>query len=307
MSTEQEKMTEYNHTDAGTLLREKRESLGLTQQQVAQRLKLKVTLIQKLESNDCGEEQVATFIRGYYRSYAKVVSLDENLVLAALDHAGDAQHEEQEMQSFSRKRNVAKHNSRVMKVTWGIFAVIFGISSVWWWQNQQQDTLSIALSEAAKNNEQVEVVAEVSEPTAIAPVEVEEVVTLNADSVVSASDSALVAGTEAEEANTDESLLAAEEVIAEPVEPDVVIPALPAGHKAMELGFSADCWIQVKDANGKILSSGLQKPGQQVSLTGKAPFKIILGAPEGVTMTFASEPVDLSGYTSGKVAKFTLP
>ncbi|MGL5109148.1 MAG: RodZ domain-containing protein, partial [Vibrio ordalii] len=29
--------------------------------------------------------------------------------------------------------------------------------------------------------------------------------------------------------------------------------------------------------------------------------------PESVSMTFASEPVDLSGYTSGKVARFTLP
>jgi cytoskeleton protein RodZ len=71
--------------------------------------------------------------------------------------------------------------------------------------------------------------------------------------------------------------------------------------------FKADCWIQVKDTNGKTLVSGTHKPGQDVELTGKAPFKVILGAPEGVTMTFASEPVDLSGYTSGKVARFTLP
>ena len=72
------------------------------------------------------------------------------------------------------------------------------------------------------------------------------------------------------------------------------------------MSFTTDCWIQVKDANGKTLVVGTRKPGQDVSLIGEAPFSIILGAPEGVSMTFASEPVDLSGYTAGKVARFTL-
>jgi cytoskeleton protein RodZ len=71
--------------------------------------------------------------------------------------------------------------------------------------------------------------------------------------------------------------------------------------------FSADCWIQVKDAAGKTLSTGIKKVGQTLNFSGTAPYKVILGAPESVSMTFASEPVDLSGYTSGKVARITLP
>ncbi|WP_229767170.1 RodZ domain-containing protein, partial [Vibrio cholerae] len=73
------------------------------------------------------------------------------------------------------------------------------------------------------------------------------------------------------------------------------------------MNFSADCWIQVKDATGKILSTGVKKAGQSVSLSGQRPYKLVLGAPEGVSITLASEPVDLSGYTSGKVARLTLP
>ena len=95
--------------------------------------------------------------------------------------------------------------------------------------------------------------------------------------------------------------------VIEAAEEEQPAPVVPEGMTLLTMKFKADCWIQVKDTNGKTLVSGTHKPGQDVELTGKAPFKVILGAPEGVTMTFASEPVDLSGYTSGKVARFTLP
>ena len=116
--------------EAGTLLKNKRESLGLTQKQISDRLKLRVTLIQQIEENQFETDQVATFMRGYIRSYAKYVNLDQKVVLNALHHTGDAQHQEQEMLSFSRKTKTEKHNSRIMLLTWSIFAVIVGISSL---------------------------------------------------------------------------------------------------------------------------------------------------------------------------------
>lgn len=139
MNTEQETQTQETVAlaiEAGTLLKNKRESLGLTQKQISDRLKLRVTLIQQIEENQFESDQVATFMRGYIRSYAKYVNLDEKIVLNALHHSGDAQHQEQEMLSFSRKTKTEKHNSRIMLLTWSIFAVIVGISSLWWWQNQ---------------------------------------------------------------------------------------------------------------------------------------------------------------------------
>ena len=87
--------------------------------------------------------------------------------------------------------------------------------------------------------------------------------------------------------------------------PEVVKPEPIANELVMQ--FSADCWIQVKDATGKTLSTGIKKAGQSLNLSGQTPYKVVIGAPEAVSMTFASEPVDLSGYTSGKVARITLP
>ncbi|MFA0545382.1 cytoskeleton protein RodZ [Vibrio splendidus] len=310
MNTEQETQTQETVApaiEAGTLLKNKRESLGLTQKQISDRLKLRVTLIQQIEENQFESDQVATFMRGYIRSYAKYVNLDEKVVLNALHHSGDAQHQEQEMLSFSRKTKTEKHNSRIMLLTWSIFAVIVGISSLWWWQNQQQDTLSQSLANTESSEE---LVVEESLDPELTSLEVIEAEQNTETSPVAENSDELTEVSSAEDSVIDpveviEEAPEAADVASVTAEPETVAPEAVVNELVMQ--FSADCWIQVKDASGKTLSTGIKKAGQTLNLSGTAPYKVILGAPEGVSMTFASEPVDLSGYTSGKVARITLP
>ncbi|EOW0802009.1 cytoskeleton protein RodZ [Vibrio parahaemolyticus] len=317
-------MTEHENTnevplsiEAGTLLKNKRESLGMTQKQVADRLRLRVSVIEDIENNRFESQQVATFTRGYLRSYAKFVGLDEKVVLVALEQTADVKPKEQEieMQSFSRKTKHEKHNSRIMLLTWVIAIVIIGISAAWWWQNQQENSLAQVVAEAN---------VETSQPSAdeIADIDLmteEELIASTPAELVASNNTASESESSINAAQTDEVVSAeTEELTTEATQEPVAVieaaeevqdasPVVPEGMTLLTMKFKADCWIQVKDTNGKTLVSGTQKPGQDVELTGKAPFKVILGAPEGVTMTFASEPVDLSGYTSGKVARFTLP
>ncbi|EHH1215928.1 cytoskeleton protein RodZ [Vibrio parahaemolyticus] len=315
-------MTEHENTnevplsiEAGTLLKNKRESLGMTQKQVADRLRLRVSVIEDIENNRFESQQVATFTRGYLRSYAKFVGLDEKVVLVALEQTADVKPKEQEieMQSFSRKTKHEKHNSRIMLLTWVIAIVIIGISAAWWWQNQQENSLAQVVAEANVETSQpsADEIADIDlmteeELIASTPAELAASNNTASESSINAAQTDEVVPAETEESTTEATqepvalTEAAEEV-------QEASPVVPEGMTLLTMKFKADCWIQVKDTNGKTLVSGTQKPGQDVELTGKAPFKVILGAPEGVTMTFASEPVDLSGYTSGKVARFTLP
>ncbi|WP_260847356.1 cytoskeleton protein RodZ, partial [Vibrio parahaemolyticus] len=301
--------------EAGTLLKNKRESLGMTQKQVADRLRLRVSVIEDIENNRFESQQVATFTRGYLRSYAKFVGLDEKVVLVALEQTADVKPKEQEieMQSFSRKTKHEKHNSRIMLLTWVIAIVIIGISAAWWWQNQQENSLAQVVAEANVETSQpsADEIADIDlmteeELIASTPAELAASNNTASESSINAAQTDEVVPAETEESTTEATqqpvavIEAAEEI-------QDASPVVPEGMTLLTMKFKADCWIQVKDTNGKTLVSGTQKPGQDVELTGKAPFKVILGAPEGVTMTFASEPVDLSGYTSGKVARFTLP
>lgn len=331
MSVEQQTpVQEENKIEAGTILKQKREELGLTQQQVADRLRLRRSIIENIELNQFESEQVATFTRGYLRSYARVVGIKESVVLCALDDCGEAQHEEHEMQSFSQKTNKEKHDSRIMTLTWGIFAIIVGISSVWWWQNQENSAVELTTAteqemkieqELAENNEldfaavEPSLINESPEGQQVVEQPLEEVTTP-------------VETATAEPEIVEQPTEVAQEII-EPAEPEVVTeqvtePVVVAEQKQpekesenssapaivanlLEMSFSDDCWIQVKDATGKTLATGIKKAGQDLQVSGERPYNVILGAPENVSMTLSSEPVDLSGYTSGKVARFTLP
>ncbi|EKO3905155.1 RodZ domain-containing protein [Vibrio fluvialis] len=303
MNTEQDNITESTpKVQPGTLLKEKREALGLTQKQVADRLRLRVTIIQNIEENNFDSDLVATFTRGYLRSYAKAVGLAEHLVLDAFEESVTPEPQEQTMQSFSKKTKREKHDSRIMTITWIILLVIIGMSSLWWWQNNEQDTLK-----PEQGNEAVSAVADQAAAPATEEVQ-PEFNTIEPTQAEAQSDAQPSEEPTGDEMAMEDPAPAQEEAVVEPQ----TTPAAPAAAEAtsgdlLTMNFSSDCWVQVKDATGKTLSTGIKKAGETLNLRGQKPLQVILGAPEGVSVTFASEPVDLSGYTSGKVARFTLP
>ncbi|TMX47195.1 cytoskeleton protein RodZ [Vibrio sp. Hep-1b-8] len=306
---------------AGTLLKNKREQLGLSQKQIADRLRLRLSIIENIENNNFASDQVATFTRGYLRSYAKAVGIEESAVLCALDGCEETKPEPQEMKSFSRKTKREAHDSRIMTLTWGIFAVIIGISSVWWWQNQETTMLDltsqteqeIELEQQAANQELDFTTLESAQPQPEAALDANADDVPEVEPVLEQPDSQAPLETEivpevAKQAQPEKQL---EQNVntteAEPVSESVQSTQSDTVVNLLKLTFSDDCWIQVKDSSGKTLSTGVKKAGQTLELSGNLPYSVILGAPENVSMTLASEPVDLSGYTSGKVARFNLP
>jgi len=68
-------------TSAGTILAQKREEWGLSIQEVAANLNLSTETIEALEADEYDSLPGTTFIKGYIRSYAKLLQLDvENLM-----------------------------------------------------------------------------------------------------------------------------------------------------------------------------------------------------------------------------------
>lgn len=74
----------------------------------------------------------------------------------------------------------------------------------------------------------------------------------------------------------------------------------------LTLQFSAECWLEVTDANGKRLAYGTRQAGQNERLTGTAPFKVLLGNAAAAKVQLNDVAVDLSGYAAGRVARLTL-
>lgn len=65
----------------GARLRNAREQLGLSQQAVAERLCLKVSTVRDIEEDKAPADLASTFLRGYIRSYARLVHIPEEELL----------------------------------------------------------------------------------------------------------------------------------------------------------------------------------------------------------------------------------
>jgi cytoskeleton protein RodZ len=70
--------------NVGMTLREAREALGMSVHDVADRIKFAPRQVEALEANDYAHLPQATFLRGFVRSYARVLQVDEVALLAAL-------------------------------------------------------------------------------------------------------------------------------------------------------------------------------------------------------------------------------
>ena len=75
----------------------------------------------------------------------------------------------------------------------------------------------------------------------------------------------------------------------------------------LTMTFSGDCWVNVVDATGERIAYGVKVAGKVMPLTGVPPFEITLGAPHVVSIIYNDQPVDLSHFKPGRVARFTLP
>ncbi|KLV05985.1 XRE family transcriptional regulator [Photobacterium aquae] len=325
MNTEQnEERTTEDIMLPGDMLRQAREAQGYSQKDVASRLRLRLSVVNDIEQNNFEQAQLATFTRGYVRSYARFVGIDEAEILARLDQLGQAQPQEQEMQSFSRRTKREAHDNRIMRLTWVLAALFIGLTGVWWWQSLHmspeaelpatlttQQPLDESLANSGTNQAAVVTVSPDANPveeasvvtTVDSPLEAKVMPAgdLNSEPKAEFADS-FTDPEPAEPAIVDSAdSLAAEQVTEVVPEAPVVVAT------GLELTFSGDCWIDIRDAKGRRLDSGIKKAGEVLKLDGDAPFKIVLGAPGVVSMSYKGEPVDLSRYPAGKVARLKLP
>ncbi|MGF1904818.1 RodZ domain-containing protein [Aliivibrio salmonicida] len=279
----------------GQLLKNAREASNLTLEDISARLRLRVEVLEQIEADQFDMGKLATFTRGYYRSYAKAVNVPEMAVLNGLDILGKAQIEEHDMQSFSRKTKREKHDNRIMKLTWVIFALILSMSVLWWWQEQAQFETAEATSHVEEINKEEAVITD-----ELADSSTESAVALD-DGIDTLESSDTVVAPLAETTVTDEATDSIETPTVSEQAQEAIIT------DDVVITFNSDCWLQVKDAANNRLYSGVKKSNQTLKLTGKAPYELVIGAPNAVTLSYKGKPVNLSAYPAGKVARLTLP
>ncbi|AGB77177.1 hypothetical protein D782_1156 [Enterobacteriaceae bacterium strain FGI 57] len=313
----------------GSRLRNAREQLGLSQQAVAERLCLKVSTVRDIEEDKAPAELASTFLRGYIRSYARLVHIPEEELLPMMEKQAPVRAAKvAPMQSFSLGKRRKKRDGWLMSFTWLVLFVVVGLTVAWWWQNhkaQQEeittmaDQSSVELNNSSNTGSQ-DVPLDTGATSAPATADNTAPATTPADTAATqtpattatpapatdAQNNAVVAPSQA---NVDPAATAQTTApVATGLPTDPAQPATPAADpNALVMNFTADCWLEVTDATGKKLFSGMQRKDGNLNLVGQAPYKLKIGAPAAVQIQYQGKPVDLSRFIrTNQVARLTV-
>lgn len=264
--------------DIGATLRMAREQKQITKEFAATQLKLRVATLDCLEDNRYEDLPGDTFIRGYIRSYANLLGLDGEDIARnyqATPVPGK--------NNYAPIKNIERANkTRFIQVLFLLLVVVLAGLGYYWWQEQKP-------------------VTQVSSPlpTRSAEVQVE-----GADGVLHIQ-SLDELNAKTAEMELEEVALTEPEPVAAPSPQTAATPAA-AQENLLQFSFIEDCWIRVIDMHGNEIASGLKRAGEELSLTGKAPFEIHLGYAPGVFITYNGKQVDFDSSIRGNVARIKL-
>jgi cytoskeleton protein RodZ len=94
-----------------------------------------------------------------------------------------------------------------------------------------------------------------------------------------------------------------------PAAPTASTPAaaLP-GAGGLQFQTTGESWIEVRDADGRVLLSRLVAPGEQITgLQGALPLRLVVGNAIAVRVSFGQQAIDLTPFTRDNVARLQWP
>ena len=283
----------------GAMLREARKALSLSQEYISSKLNLKIGLVQNIEDDIFDPSMPVTFNRGYLVNYAKLVGVEVEDVLAGYDALDAATIQRSEMLSFSKETAKQAEHSRVMWLSYLIVAVLVGLTVLWWLQESRQqvdDSSNVIPNTAPAKAEDVsdDVAATSIEPSSLG----DEPTLVNDDT--QASEKKNDASSDANN-NIEVSANTVVNDISQPEEPKIPVISTAV------FTFKGDCWVNIYDATGERIAWGVKKSGYVMTIQGEAPLRITVGKPELTSIIFNDQPVDMSAFNRGNIAKFNLP
>jgi len=287
----------------GHLLRQARDDMGLSQKEAARDLHLTSKVINAIEESDFTVIPSFVFARGYIRSYARHVGLDGQGLVDAFDTAYGVPNNSAKPRSAVQKLGrQSKPSDTWVKLVSIVFVIGLLVASVVWWQSQNGGLMSSQLTSTA---------TQVTDGDALDGALDTEEDALDLSLLV-ANESEVEASVPAEQAQpvVDEVVeLAAEQVLAiAPAIIDVPAAALLAPNEAqLVMVFDKDCWVEIKDGNGKMILSDLYSAGDTITQVVTAPIEVLLGRSSGVEkFTFDGQLIDLEPFTRKDIARLTL-
>jgi cytoskeleton protein RodZ len=331
-----------NRVNPGETLRQARESNGWSLAEVALKLNLTTTSLSNLEAGAFDKLPGHTFARGYIRAYAKLLGMDQAVLVQQFDQSTGTDSQGSNVHSLGRIEEPVRVSHTILRIVSLLLLVAVIGGGFVWWQDQTsmrtKDLIGLAPEhvevEGADGTTQIHPLDEPEDqavvegqaeggtalalPQADAPTEapVETQATAPAAPVAPANPAApvhatapVVAAPVTPATPAPAAPAATAPVVTAPVAPVAPAPAAAApvaGQGQVQVQFTSDCWTQVTDGSGKVLFSGLKRKGDSLAVNGKPPFAVRLGFARGAQVSYNGQPVDVAPFTSGETARLKL-
>ncbi|MDX1466513.1 MAG: DUF4115 domain-containing protein [Halomonas sp.] len=317
----------------GELLRRERESQGLDRDEVADALNLRPAVIQGLENDSYEEVPVPAYRRGYLRSYAQLLGIDDREVLDAYKANFGSNDAEQRVTPVQINRPPSRLGAWLFRlVTLLVIAGMIGLTLMWWQSrggsqpptpgdsgpvavDRLDGSTTITEDPAAESDELPPLPEQDSDLGLVdesasddAPAQAPTPAGDRAQSPAEGSAEPAADG----EATTDESTTQTADVgeapasdVAASSEADEATETVD--RTVLELTFNEQSWTEIFDADNQRIFVGLQQPGTSARVEGTPPFRLTVGNATGVELNWGGEPVDLTARAgANNVARFTL-
>ncbi|NVZ72507.1 RodZ domain-containing protein [Pseudomonas costantinii] len=318
-----------NRVNPGETLRQARESNGWSLAEVALKLNLTSTSLASLEAGAFDKLPGHTFARGYIRAYAKLLGIDQAVLVQEFDQFTGTDSQGSNVHGLGRIEEPVRVSHTILRIVSLLLLIaVIGGGFVWWQDQTSQrskDLTSNAMEhvevESADGTTQIHPLDEPEDQAAAeglaapqAPVAAEqatpEATNTSPAAIAAVSAPAVPATPIAPVAQAHIPAVPAQApAAAAPAAPAIsppTTPALIAGDGHIQITFVADCWTQVTDGNGKVLFSGLKRKGDTLDQGGKPPLTLRLGFARGAQVAYNGQPVDVAPFTSGETARLKL-
>jgi len=282
MSEEQDKPVEEKPEPVpegpigGERLAQARRELQISVVEVAKELHLDEPKVRALERNEFEVLGAPVFAKGHLRKYAQLVGVDESDIFTdyyKMTHTA-------ELPPVVIGRPQVRRELSPGPWIALIIVVLVALASYWWFAIESKESLPGILPEETQPPPQQpqqsnEATGSIESPVVVDAATIEE----HPEPVT----------------------------VQLQTEPEQAPEPVAEGQTRVSLGFSGDCWTEITDATGERLFFGMGQTGRNVDLTGTAPFTVLFGNVENVSVRVDGRDYPILPNTPGsRTARLTI-
>jgi cytoskeleton protein RodZ len=261
----------------GLQLKAEREKRGMSLQKAADELHLDAWVIEALETGDYQRIGPTVYAKGHLKRYAGLLGLPAAAIMAGYEARGSSA-PAVTLTAQSARMAGAKHEPQLSNLSPGrTFGAVVGalvLLGVFWWRPWHQRATGPAVVPAAASNP----------PAVAAP-------------------PAAAAAAPKDEEPAVAAPKASPAMVRDTGESETGVPG--AGRARLRLSFSADSWVDVRDAAGKRAFAGNGLANSVKIISGVAPMRVYLRAGSGVALEINDRAVAIGPqFFAGDVARF---